>query len=108
MENERDDYPPGMPEREITIRRRVHRIAEFYQHLLIYVLVIGLLTAVNAYTIYNGSQPSKWFSWWVMWPAMGWGIGVLTHGISVLSVWGFFSHEWEDRKVKELMEREQQ
>ena len=103
-----DDYSPNMPERERTIRKRVHRIAEFYQHGMMYVLVIGLLTVANAFAIYNGTPSSKWQYWWVIWPALGWGIGVIAHGITVLPVWGFFSHEWEDRKVKELMEREQQ
>ena len=103
-----DDYPPGMHERERTIRKRVHRIAEFYQHGMMYVLVIGLLAGANAFAIYNGTPAGRWQTWWVIWPALGWGIGVIAHGITVLPVWGFFSHEWEDRKVKELMERERQ
>ena len=108
MDNNSDDYSPGMPERERTIRQRVHRIAEFYQHGMIYLLVIGLLAVVNAVAIYNSTPSSKWQYWGVIWPAFGWGIGVIVHGITVLPVWGFFSHEWEDRKVKELMERERQ
>ena len=101
-----DDYPPGTPQREIAIRRRVHRIAEFYRHLMVYVIIIGLLWIVNAFTINNGTLPTKWYSWWAIWPTLGWGIGLLTHGITALPVWGFFSEEWEDRKVKELMERD--
>jgi hypothetical protein len=30
------------------------------------------------------------------------------HGLSVLPYWSFFSQEWEDRKVKELMQKERQ
>ena len=30
---------PGMSEREIAIRRRVHRLAEFYRHVFVYVIV---------------------------------------------------------------------
>ena len=108
MDNDRDEYPPGMPEREITIRRRVHRIAEFYQHGMIYAFVIGLMAVANAFAIYSGTPAGSGQSWWVIWPAVGWGIGVVTHAITVLPVWGFFSHEWEDRKVNELMERERQ
>jgi hypothetical protein len=104
----KETYPPGTPEREIAIRRQVHRIAEFYRHVLVYVMVIGLLWMVNAYTIYHSAQSGKWFLWWAIWPTLGWGIGLLAHGITVLPVWSFFSQEWEDRKVKELMARRRQ
>jgi 2TM domain len=100
-----DYYPPGTPEREICIRRRVHRIAKFYRHLMVYVIVIGLLWILNAIIIFSGTQPNKWYSWWAVWPMLGWGIGLFVHGITLLPMWGLFSQEWEDRKVKELMER---
>ena len=104
---DRDDYyPPGTPEREIAIRRRVHRLAEFYRHLFVYGIVIGLLWCVNTYLLVTGAVPAKWWSWWVIWPTLGWGIGLISHGITVLPVSGVFSPDWEERKVKELLERE--
>jgi hypothetical protein len=104
---EYDEYqPPGTPEREIAIRRRVHRIAEFYRHMMVYIFVIGALWILNAATVYSSTQPVRWHSWWAVWPMLGWGIGLLAHGIAVLPVWTFFSPEWEERKVKEFMERE--
>lgn len=42
----------------------------FYIHLTVYVLVIALLVVINAMT----SGP-----WWVQWPLIGWGIGILFH-----------------------------
>ena len=101
-----DNFPPDTPAREISIRRRVHRIAEFYRHLLTFAIVIGLLWMLNAVTVYHSTRDIKWYSWWAMWPTLGWGIGVVTHAITVLPVWGFFSQDWEDRKVKEMMQRE--
>jgi len=104
---DRDDYyPPGTPEREIAIRRRVHQLAEFYRHVFVYGIVIGLLWCANAYLIYSGTVPTKWWFWWAIWPTLGWGIGLITHGITVLPVWGLFSQDWEERKVRELLERE--
>jgi hypothetical protein len=105
MDND-EYFPPGASSREIGIRRRVHRLAEFYQHLLIYTGVISLLWVVNAYTVYTAVQPGKGYAWWVIWPTLGWGIGLLIHALSVLPVWSLFSPEWEERKVKELMDRE--
>jgi 2TM domain len=106
-----DEYfPPNTPEREIAIRRRVHRLAEFYRHALVFVVFIGCLWALNAWQIYASYYSfgsTRWYSWWAMWPTLGWGIGLLTHAITALPRWTFFSQDWEDRKVKELMEREQ-
>ena len=105
---DRDDYyPPGTPEREIAIRRRVHQLAEFYRHVFVYGIVIGLLWCVNACLIYSGSVPTKWWSWWAVWPTLGWGFGIIAHGIAILPGWSLFSQDWEERKVKELLEREQ-
>lgn len=97
---------PGMSERELNIRRRVHRLAEFYRHAVIYLIVNGGFWAFNAWVVFSGTSLAKWYSWWAIWPTLGWGIGVLTHGLSVLPFWSFFSQEWEDKKVKQLMARD--
>lgn len=96
----------GMSAREITIRRRVHRIAEFYRHVFVYIIVIGTLWVINLWTVWSGNLPHRWYSYWAIWPTLGWGIGLLMHGLSLLPVWGFFSQDWEDRKVRELLARD--
>ena len=97
---------PGMTERELGIRRRVHRLAEFYRHMFVYVIVIGASWAFNVWTVWNGPSVHKWYAYWAIWPTLGWGIGLITHGLSVLPVWSFCSQDWEDRKVKELLARD--
>ena len=37
---------------------------------------------------------------------MGWGVGVLFHGLGVFKVMPFFGKNWEEDKIKELMEKE--
>jgi len=103
-----DEFLPGTPEREIAIRRRVRRLAEFYRHLLVYVIAIGSLWILNALVVYDSPKAAHWYSWWAIWATLGWGIGLLAHAVTVLPVWGFFSQDWEDRKVKELMARDRQ
>lgn len=93
---------PGMSEREIYIRRRVKRLAEFYRHVVVFVIVISLLWTANYFMIAAQTKRSIWY-WWAMWPTVGWGIGVLAHGLSVLPHLAFFSLEWEEKKVRELM-----
>lgn len=97
---------PGMSERELAIRRRVHRLAEFYRHVVVYVLVISGLWIVNFYMLSGSVAQTRWYSYWAIWPTAGWGIGLLTHGLSVAPFWSFFSQDWEDKKVKQLMERD--
>ena len=99
-------FLPGISERERAIRQRVHRLAEFYQHLSIYALVIGGLWIANLVQVWDSGLPKRVFSYWALWPALGWGIGVVVHGISVLPIWNFFSLDWEHRKVQELLARD--
>jgi len=44
----------------------------------------------------------------VFWPLLGWGLGVFFHGMRVFNYAPFFGKEWENRKIQELMEKEQQ
>lgn len=97
---------PGMTERELGIRRRVHRLAEFYRHASVYIIVITALWCFSIWSVWDGTLPNKWYAYWAIWPTVGWGIGLITHGLSVLPVWSFFSQDWEDKKVKELLTKE--
>ncbi len=106
MEMDNDEFYPGMSTKEMDIRRRVRRLAEFYRHLAVFVLVMTVLFAFNGWVIYQSDKPVKWYSWWVLWPFLGWGIGVVAHGLSVAPFWKFLSMDWEEKKVRELMERE--
>ena len=63
-----------------------HR-AEFKQHLMVYVVVMCGLTAINAIT-------SRVY-WWVVWPALGWGIGIALHGLTVYGRLGDTLEEYD-------------
>ena len=97
---------PGMSEREIAIRRRVHRLAEFYRHVFVYVIVNTCLWGLNLWMVWASPAQVNWYAYWAMWPTFGWGIGLISHGLSVLPFWSYFSQEWEEKKVKALMERD--
>ena len=78
-------------------RRNVAAIKGFYTHLLVYVLVMALLFFIN---IAVSSV------WWVQWPLLGWGIGVLAHGLAVFAqVPPRWVSNWEARKIEELKEK---
>jgi hypothetical protein len=88
------------PEMYERARKRAHDLKAFYLHLTIYVAVILVLFAINA----TGTDAEQG-NWWVVYPAVGWGVVVLVHG--VLTATGGLS-SWEDRKVEELVRRQEE
>jgi hypothetical protein len=78
-------------------RARVEALRAFYIHVLIYVAVNLGLFAINLVT-YGGS-------WWFYWLLIGWGIGLASHVVVVVSG-GLFGPDWEERKIKQAMEQE--
>jgi sensor histidine kinase YesM len=70
----------------------------FYKNLFFYLVVISGLIAINLL----GSSKKIWF----IYPALGWGAGLLIHGASV---WGgefWLGRDWEEKKIQQLLSRE--
>ena len=79
-------------------RKRVAAMRGFYIHLTVYLLVNVFLFLINIVT----SPHYLWFYW----PLLGWGIGLVAHRVSVFGFGGQFGHDWEERKAREIVERE--
>jgi transcriptional regulator with XRE-family HTH domain len=75
----------------------VRKLRGFYIHLAQYVVVIGFLAIVNLAT------SRQYF--WVIWPALGWGIGILFHGLRVFDKVPFLNGEWERQQVEKHLGR---
>ena len=41
----------------------------------------------------------------MIWVALGWGIGVLAHGLGVFGKFPFFNAEWERKQVEKRLGR---
>jgi hypothetical protein len=97
-------------------RARVRQLKAFYLHAGIYIVVMLGLLAINAATrdsghdmMFNGRAfHNSGGDWWVMWPALGWGIAVAIHAIGVLSSGFGRLDDWESRKVEEIVQREKE
>lgn len=88
--------------------RKVKRIKGFYTHLKIYIIVnvIIIVASTNRGIFTDGIQASGLLEWHTYSTAFFWGIGLLAHGLSVFGSNIFFSDDWEQKKIKEFMEKE--
>ena len=75
----------------------VQGVKAFFIQLIIYVIVITGLFVINYLT-----NPDYI---WAKWPAMGWGIGVVIHGIKAFGVFNIFGPDWEKRQVEKRLGR---
>jgi uncharacterized membrane protein YdbT with pleckstrin-like domain len=75
-------------------RAIAQRKVAFIRHAIVYLLVMAVLAIINNVT-WGGYQ------WW-MWPALGWGIGVVAH---FLSAYLFQTGGMVDRMAKRELER---
>ncbi|MEM0931287.1 MAG: 2TM domain-containing protein [Bacteroidota bacterium] len=79
-------------------KEKVENIKGFYSHLVIYIVVISGLAYLNFLT--------STFAW-VLFPAIGWGIGLTGHWMNAFEFNPIMGKNWEERKIKELMEKDQ-
>jgi len=82
---------------EILAFNQVRKLKGFYIHLAQYVLVIAVLTVINALTTPN--------RWWVQWVVMGWGIGVFFHWLQISERFSLFGSKWEKEQVEKRLGR---
>lgn len=81
-------------------KQRVAEIKKFYSSLMFYVIFICALGGLNYYL-------NEWRHPWFLWAAFGWGIGIFFHALKVFRWTPFLGKNWEDRKLKEFMEEEE-
>lgn len=89
---------PGEGDRYEQVRRRVREIRGFYLHLTVFIAINALLHVINFVT-----APGVY---WAYWPLIGWGIGLLAHGLAIYRWMPFFGKDWEERKIRELMDKD--
>lgn len=77
---------------------KVEAVKGFYVHLIIYFLCVPLFIYLN--------YMSKTSFPWALFPIGGWGIGVATHAAETFNYNPFFGKKWEERKIKEYMEKD--
>ena len=69
----------------------------------VYILVNILIFFLN---VNNLEQGESYFQFKNFMTAFFWGIGLLAHGLSTFLPYFILGKDWEERKIKELMEKE--
>lgn len=80
-------------------QKQVEAIKGFYGHLASFVVIMLFFLFLNL------KYTPKYL--WFFWPMLGWGIGLLFHGMKVFNFIPFLGKDWEQRKIKEYMEEDQ-
>jgi transcriptional regulator with XRE-family HTH domain len=75
----------------------VRKLKGFYIHLAQYLVIISILCIINLST----QTENLWF----VWPALGWGLGILAHAAGVFRWFPFFGADWERRQVEKRLGR---
>ena len=80
-------------------KQRVDILRGFYVHAIVFVIVNLGLAAYNL-----AMSPDRI---WFIYVLGGWGIGLTAHGAYALGSGRFLGEAWQERKIREEMDREQ-
>ena len=83
-------------------KKRVKRVKGFYIHFLVYICVNLFI----AYHNYEDLKPGEsYFQWQNFFTLFFWGIGLAAHGLSVFLPNFILGKDWEEKKIRELMDK---
>ncbi|MDC6365111.1 MULTISPECIES: 2TM domain-containing protein [Flavobacteriaceae] len=83
--------------RYLKAKERVKGIKDFYSNLIAYCIIIPFLWWLN----YRTTD-----FLWAFFPTLGWGFGVVAHGMEAFGYNPLWGKRWEERKIQELMDKE--
>lgn len=80
---------------------KVKKIKSFYVHLIVFILVNTYVVIKKTQHLDENDTLLDAFKL-----PFFWGIGLVFHGLKAFDLFPFLGKNWEDRKVKELMDKE--
>ena len=83
--------------RYLKAKERVEALRGFYGNLISYLIVIPFLWWLN-------NKTTSFL--WAIFPTLGWGFGLIAHGMEAFGYNPLWGKRWEENKIKELMEKE--
>lgn len=82
--------------------KRVKKIKGFYTHLIVYIVINLMIVIVNIQELDAGESYFHWHNFTTL---FFWGIGIVAHGLSVFLPTAVLGKNWEQKKIKQLMEQ---
>ena len=95
-----ETYTTTQEQRLAAAQKQVKRIKGFYIHVVVYVCVNALIISGNAIEGLSNLMNSEPYM-----TALFWGIGLAAHALSVFGADWVFGRGWEERKVREIMNK---
>ena len=95
----------------VKAKKRVKDIKGFYSHLAVYIIVNIFISGVIVYGLtnednYGFSEAVTHFGTYSTW--LFWGIGLFFHWLGVFGFKNFFGKSWEEKKIKEMMDKDEE
>ncbi len=82
-------------------KERVAQLKKFYASLVSNLFVIALTAGINYYT-------NEWRYPWFLWVVLGVSISSITKAIKIFGYDSVFGKNWEERKIQEYMQEDDQ
>ena len=79
-------------------KNKVQELKGFYSHLITYLVVNVVMIIINLVTNPNHL--------WFYWVTVFWGIGIIFHATSVFGKHRVLGDDWEEKKIKEYMDKD--
>ena len=92
-----NSIPRGINSEEVLAFEQVRKLKRFYIHIIQYGVVISGLTLLN---LINNPHHL-----WIIYVALGWGVGILSHACSVFNLIPFLGVKWEKQQVEKRLGR---
>ena len=83
--------------------KKVKKLKGFYTHAIVYLVINSMIIILN---IQNLNEGESYFQLKNFFTAFFWGLGLLAHAIATFVPYFSLGKDWEERKIKEFMEKE--
>lgn len=87
----------------IRAKKRVKSIKGFYVHLTVFIIVNAFLLISSAVSYGGWKIFWEWQSYNTL---IFWGIGIVFHAFNVFGMKFLLGKDWEERKIKEIMDKD--